>query len=341
MTSTWTVRVVLCSLALLAPSSHVPDSPLPASSLSVRDAHGAWQTIWTAASSTTSWRGAPLLARIPWRSAEGGLRWGELILAGNGESWRTRLVVAQLDPQRMRLRLDSAFTQDRLPDWTIARVSPTSVLAVNAGQFESTIPWGWVVIDGHRWLPAQHGPLAPALMQDDAGMLWWIPGDSVALVAAGSRRVQWAFQSYPALLERDTVVYPLRADGRGVSVTHRDARAAICLARDGSVIVALTRFDGLGQSFGFIPFGLTAPEMAGVMGELGCRDAMLLDGGISAQLLVRTPSGGSHRWAGIRAVPLALLAERTQAHSLGVLPPAFGEAGASPDGQRSTRVSRR
>lgn len=306
------VRALLCCLALRAPSSHTPASPLPASTLSVRDAYGAWHVIWTAASSRTSWRGAPLVAIIPWRDGADGLRWGELTLAGDGEGWRTRLVVAQLDPRRVRLRLDSAFTNDRHPDWTIARAAPTSVLAVNAGQFESTIPWGWVVIDGHRWLPAQHGPLAPALMQDDAGLLHWIPGDSVAQVASGSPRAQWAFQSYPALLERDSVVYPLRAAGRGVSVTHRDARAAICLAEHGTVIVALTRFDALGQSLGFIPLGLTAPEMAGVMGQLGCSNAMLLDGGISAQLLVRTASGRSYRWSGIRAVPLALVGERKQ-----------------------------
>ena len=132
--------------------------------------------------------------------------------------------------------------------------------------------------------------------------------------------MRWAFQSYPALLERDSVVYPLRADGRGVSVTHRDARAAICLAHDGHVIVALTRFDGLGRAFGFIPFGLTAPEMAAMMGELGCRDAMLLDGGISAQLLVRDASGESHRWPGIRAVPLALLADRRR-QTVSLVPP--------------------
>jgi len=310
-------RAVLVLLALLAPSTHVQDSPLPASSLSVRDSHGAWKIIWSAARSPTRWRGAPLLASVPWRGGADGLRWGEIILAGQGESWRTRLVVAQLDPRRMRLRLDSAFTSERLPDWTLARTPASSAMAVNAGQFESTIPWGWVVMDGHRWLPAQHGPLAPALMQDDHGILKWIPGDSVAQVAAGNDPVRWAFQSYPALLEGDSVVYPLRTDGRGVSVTHRDARAAICLTHDGSVIVALTRFDGLGRTFGFIPFGLTAPEMAAVMGELGCRDAMLLDGGISAQLLVRDASGRSHRWPGMRAVPLALLAERLPRDRLG------------------------
>jgi hypothetical protein len=42
------------------------------------------------------------------------------------------------------------------------------------------------------------------------------------------------------------------------------------------------------------------------MGALGARQAMLLDGGISAQLLLRTPTG-TERWSGLRRVPLALL----------------------------------
>jgi hypothetical protein len=48
--------------------------------------------------------------------------------------------------------------------------------------------------------------------------------------------------------------------------------------------------------------------MAAVMGALGARDAVMLDGGISAQLLLRErPGGHVHRWPGLRKVPLALL----------------------------------
>jgi exopolysaccharide biosynthesis protein len=36
-----------------------------------------------------------------------------------------------------------------------------------------------------------------------------------------------------------------------------------------------------------LPFGLTTPEVAAVMGALGARRAVLLDGGISSQLLIR------------------------------------------------------
>jgi hypothetical protein len=48
--------------------------------------------------------------------------------------------------------------------------------------------------------------------------------------------------------------------------------------------------------------------MAGVLGALGCRDAMLLDGGISARLRVRDGRGVAHDWEGMRAVPLGLVA---------------------------------
>jgi hypothetical protein len=72
--------------------------------------------------------------------------------------------------------------------------------------------------------------------------------------------------------------------------------------------VVLTRFAALGPALGMVPFGLTVPEMAALMGALGCTDAVLLDGGISAQLLVRDAAGVVHTWHGVRRVPLALVA---------------------------------
>ncbi|MBC7898394.1 MAG: phosphodiester glycosidase family protein [Cytophagaceae bacterium] len=61
-----------------------------------------------------------------------------------------------------------------------------------------------------------------------------------------------------------------------------------------------------GGALDFVPFGLTTPEMAAVMGALGARDAVMLDGGISSQLLIRDPAG-VRRWTGLREVPLALV----------------------------------
>jgi exopolysaccharide biosynthesis protein len=93
-----------------------------------------------------------------------------------------------------------------------------------------------------------------------------------------------------------------------VDLEHRDARLAIGIGRDGTLLVALTRFEALGGALSNLPFGLTTPEMAALMGALGCRRAMLLDGGISSQLQLKAGDGTVHRWRGIRRVPLALLA---------------------------------
>jgi len=73
--------------------------------------------------------------------------------------------------------------------------------------------------------------------------------------------------------------------------------------------------DERGQSFGArtggvlanLPFGLTTPEMAAVMGALGARRAVLLGGGISCQLLLRE-GAVTHTWPGWRRVPLGLVA---------------------------------
>ena len=109
------------------------------------------------------------------------------------------------------------------------------------------------------------------------------------------------------LLQDGTMPAALRVAGLGVSVGHRDSRLAIGTQPDGRVIVALTRFDALGPTLGRVPFGLTSAEMAEVMGGLGCRQALLLDGGISGQLMVRDPEGVPRRWAGTRSVPLGLI----------------------------------
>jgi uncharacterized protein YigE (DUF2233 family) len=47
--------------------------------------------------------------------------------------------------------------------------------------------------------------------------------------------------------------------------------------------------------------------MATFMKSLGCRRAMLLDGGISSQLALRARDGSVQRWTNWRAVPLGML----------------------------------
>jgi exopolysaccharide biosynthesis protein len=121
-------------------------------------------------------------------------------------------------------------------------------------------------------------------------------------------RARLAFQSYPALLIGDgEEPWELQAEGRGVDLDHRDSRLAICTLKDGSVVIALTRFSALGRRGETLPFGPTVPEMVTLMRSLGCQRALLLDGGVSSQLAVRNAKGELTRWSNWRAVPLGLV----------------------------------
>ena len=53
--------------------------------------------------------------------------------------------------------------------------------------------------------------------------------------------------------------------------------------------------------------GDPTPEMAELMRRLGARRALMLDGGLSSQMVVRS-TGGATSWPGVRRVPLALVA---------------------------------
>lgn len=306
-------RGIACALgALLVGAPSQPSgAALPRSTLAVR-ADGAWRVWWRADKAPNTWAGSDtmLASAVSWHAAGVGMRWGEIELAGSGEAWRTRVILVTLDPRRVRMRLDTAFTARLTPAWTLARADPQAVFAVNAGQFVQALPWGWVVLQGRQFLAPGSGPLSVAIMMDSSGTLHWMRGDDV--LRHPPAHVEWAFESYPALLDSGVVPEPLRGSGRGLDVAHRDARLALGRLADGTVLVALTRFDAFGGTLGSVPFGLTTPEMAALMGALGCREAVLLDGGISAQMLFRDASGAAHRWRGLREVPLALTALATR-----------------------------
>jgi hypothetical protein len=296
------VKLIGIALMLATVAAHAATAQraLPDSRLALR-APDSTDVFWRADAAPVRWASAPLAERLAWKPAAAGVQIGEVLLQGSREAWRTRVVIARLDPASLTFSLDTA-TRGGRPAWNIARTPSDAVFAVNAGQFRSTLPWGLVVLDGRSMLPAERGPLAVTIAVDSAGTLHWIhDGDALP------RGVRWAFQSFPSILRANEVPHALRAAGRGIDVGHRDARLALGRLADGSLIVALTRFDGLGGMLKSVPFGLTTPEMAAVMGALGATDAVLLDGGISAQMIAGL---GATRIAheGWRDVPLALVA---------------------------------
>ena len=225
----------------------------------------------------------------------------------------------RIDPASHRFALQLGQGMNFAPDWAIDSAGDSALVAVNAGQFGRMLPWGWLVTGGRELAPPGFGPLSMAVVFDSSGAVRFASADSIAAERARGH-IANAFQSYPTLLTGDgDVPALLRAESSPpvIDLGHRDSRVAIGEMRDGRIVIAITRFNALGDAAAKIPFGLTVPEMAALMGALGCRRAVSLDGGISAQLAVREAGGAVRKWTAWRYVPMGLL----------VLPRATASAG--------------
>ena len=275
--------------------------------LAVRLPSGASRNFWRASRAPARWTAADarLSRLVTWQRGQPGVEWATVPISGPGEASALVLVLARLDPRLVSLHLVWAVEHDR-PAWTVDRAPTGAALALNAGMFVEQLPWGWVVMNGRERLPPGIGPLSSALVGLADGSLVWLDGDDVTSWR-GRIDVSFAFQSYPTLLAGDGEV-PLALREGTINTTHRDARLALGLDRQGRLLIALTRFDAI-PGADRLPFGLTVPEMAAVLGSLGARQAMLLDGGISAQLAIVDSAGTTKAWKGLRKVPLALVAK--------------------------------
>ena len=294
------------SLALVHPAYTVatPDS------LTVR-VNGAWREWWRADRAPARWTAsAPALSSaIHWHAASPGIEWGDADLSASGEGWRTKLVVVRIDPAHHRFALQLAQGTNLSPHWSVDSAGDSALAAVNAGQFGRMLPWGWLIANGRELAPPGFGPLSMAVVFDSSGAVRFVAADALASARARGG-IANAFQSYPTLLTGDGDVPALlhtTSPSPIIDLAHRDSRVAIGELRDGRLLIAITRFNALGDAAAKIPFGLTVPEMAALMGALGCRRAVSLDGGISGQLAVREAGGDLRKWTAWRLVPLGLL----------------------------------
>ena len=275
--------------------------------LQTEDSTG-WRTWWRSDSAPEEWlEPVPLvLQATQWRPVAPGAHWGEVVIAGGSPALRTRIVLARFDPARYRMVLSPGEGSGLGPGWTVDSADPESVVAFNGGQFTDGGAWGWVVRNGRELQRPGWGPLSMAVAVAADGEVRFVAFDSLAHLREAEFPRE-AVQSYPALLVGDgRVPDRFRVPSPLLDLGHRDTRLAICSLRDGRILVALTRFDNLGRVFGSLPIGLTVNEMAAIMGALGCRRAVSLDGGLSAQLAVRPLSAEARRWGGWRGVPLGV-----------------------------------
>ncbi|WP_411282229.1 phosphodiester glycosidase family protein [Gemmatimonas sp.] len=219
-----------------------------------------------------------------------------------------RIVAVDVDPARLALSLELARKGSELLPWSLDAAPADAPLAMNAGQFTDEGPWGWVVHRGREWQAPGIGPLSGAFVVDSTGRIRIAAASALdSLRAAGG--ILEALQSFPLVLHRGRAPRALCDPTTALDRDHRDIRLALGVRSDGHVLIALSRYDGVGRFAERLPIGPTTMEMAEVMRRLGAVDALMLDGGLSAQLLLRH-GGVTHRWDGLRRVPLALVGRR-------------------------------
>lgn len=247
---------------------------------------------------------------LRWRGRA--VQWAEWRVRLGARDVAVRVLVARFHPRDVPLSLEIKRDGDAMTSWGLDDAPADAVIALNAGQFTDAGPWGWVMHRGREWQAPGRGSLAGALVVDSAGTTVLLEADALlARRAAGG--VMEAIQSYPTLLDaRGVAPLPLcaqrsRSDSTGIDRSHRDTRLAIGALADGRMLVVLSQYDGAGSIAARLPIGPTTPEMAELMRRLGARQALMLDGGLSAQLMVRSAPDSMQQWPGLRRVPLALI----------------------------------
>jgi hypothetical protein len=250
---------------------------------------------------------AALEPLLVWQTLQPGIQLTEFTVAAGRLGADVRIIAVRAEPQQFDFSLVQQTKANRMTGaWTVDVAPEDAALALNAGQFKETGPWGWLVMEGEERRDPGFGPLSVGVVLDSAGDIRWIPFARLQR-AQRERSVRFAFQSYPVLLF-DGLVPALPASAELLDRDHRDARLILAQDQSGRLLVLLTRYDGLGPATGRVPIGLTVPESIVVAAAIGARHAVMLDGGVSAQLLVRAQDGTARVWKGMRAVPLALIA---------------------------------
>ena len=262
--------------------------------------NGAWTPWHRFLPGAAAVRDPLLVAAVRWTDSAPGVRIGAFEIRTAGHLWTNSVAVVELDPGRLRFELAAGPRWERRSADEAMRDSGV-VLAVNTGLFrDDGSPQGLVRLGGERRSAAAGWLDVVVAIEDGSVRVLDLVG--VRALGAGVS----AFQTLPWLVRDGRVVLGV-SSGVRLSRTHRDRRLTLCLGADRLVRFLLSNFEVFGRPAGRVPVGLTIPEQATVAAAAGCRDAVALDGGISAQLAVRG-TARLHRMPGWRQVPLLMLA---------------------------------
>lgn len=209
-------------------------------------------------------------------SVSAGVRLGHLTLQ---HEHSTPFVVSfvEASPKRASLHVlvndDSANGTSFVHEMAAARAA---LAAINGGFFDGDGALG-LILSRDKLVQRPNGGAGYLLVRDGSPL---ILNEKHASLAGASEGIQCG----PVLLIEGRMPDNLRRAGSAASVARRSAAA---LTREGNILLLSTDVE-LG--------GLTLKQLATVLGGLGARDALALDGGASAQLYVRGAGVVAQGW---------------------------------------------
>ncbi|MBI3947338.1 MAG: phosphodiester glycosidase family protein [Armatimonadetes bacterium] len=204
------------------------------------------------------------------RPAEGqdpapGLSYRRLEIAASAEGDAAELHALRVDPARYRIRLVTAGAGDTATARRLA-VSSGALAVINGGFFDEDFrPLGLRVARGRRLRPLRRADWGVFLIRDGHPEI-------VHTRDYRPEGVSEALQCGPRLVVRGEITRLKQQSAQ---------RACVGIDRQGRVVLAVTRGHDVDATY--LARALRRPEEEG---GLGCRDALNLDGGPSAQMFV-------------------------------------------------------
>jgi exopolysaccharide biosynthesis protein len=222
------------------------------------------------------------IARLPWKvqEIEKGLVWKQVHTEALFGGWQ-HLNILEINPKQRKLSL--AFVTDSLVRTSDMASRGTALAAVNAGFFnmQKGGSVSLLKVDGNIVNASD-----PKHVADKSfilkGALVLGPGKRVRVESAQADSLYFS-RKYPSVLLTGPM---LLEDGTEVALSktpfndNRHPRTCVCITDEHQVL--LLTADGRNAQ----ALGLSLPELRSLLSELGCRDAVNLDGGGSTTMWI-------------------------------------------------------
>jgi uncharacterized protein YigE (DUF2233 family) len=257
--------------------------------LSWRNPAGEWEEIKAGAQRRLQWGQEDDFLQPSWSQLEPGLETASLVLSRGPSPQQISLVLTKISLVSWELGVGYRA------DWSRGSVRELAeekgfVAAINANFFSEIKPVGLLIDAGKQKNPDSRKWAAHFLVSK-AGQAQILNQKRPSLTG-----IALGVQGFPAIMSNYKTFSYMRIGGRDFDVRAVERRSALCILRSGELLWLVTDSITNGVSFS---------ELATLLGGLGCKDAMGLDGGTSTGFFIKTTSY-EREVANLKAVPVVL-----------------------------------